>query len=488
MKNNRINQRGITLIALIITIIVILILAGVGIAMLAGNNSVLNRAGASRVANALGTAKDSVNIAVMAAVQDYYQSIYDGQNVNTTYTATGLDGYITEHVKANNTTNSEYNLDVVDVTFGEWEEKSITLTYNPDGSQVVGTLNNGVMAWETIENAGQKNPVPITSIGEITASSEKVQETKSITLTALINSDATESLVWTSSPEGVVTVASTGKNTAKVTGIEGQKGNTATITASYGTLTPASIMVTVEERTFILGEPAEGTVANYGKKVIDYKSNEETNQDDIGWRLFYQDTEGNTYIIADKLVGSYKPSSSYGSHTGATTSVEGKGLNPLIKSVMTTRSSSACIKAMSWLTDPAEWSMYTDSESNGKASFAIAGPTLELYTKSYNAVASLSDSDSINTIEYPKKGTYGYIYDNSNNKPKVTTLINGIYSKGSTSRWFLASPLGWNDGYVVDLYDTGSQIAGQHVSNSNKIRPIVCIPTIEFNNTYHLEE
>ena len=38
------NQRGITLIALVITIIVLLILAGVSIAMLTGDNGILSKA------------------------------------------------------------------------------------------------------------------------------------------------------------------------------------------------------------------------------------------------------------------------------------------------------------------------------------------------------------------------------------------------------------------------------------------------------------
>ena len=37
-------KKGITMIALVITIIVLLILAGISISMLAGNNSILNRA------------------------------------------------------------------------------------------------------------------------------------------------------------------------------------------------------------------------------------------------------------------------------------------------------------------------------------------------------------------------------------------------------------------------------------------------------------
>ena len=38
------NNRGITLIALVVTIIVLLILAGISISMLTGQNGILNRA------------------------------------------------------------------------------------------------------------------------------------------------------------------------------------------------------------------------------------------------------------------------------------------------------------------------------------------------------------------------------------------------------------------------------------------------------------
>ena len=49
--NKKINQKeiaGITLIALVITIIVLLILAGISISMLSGDNSILNQAGRAR--------------------------------------------------------------------------------------------------------------------------------------------------------------------------------------------------------------------------------------------------------------------------------------------------------------------------------------------------------------------------------------------------------------------------------------------------------
>ena len=70
------NQRGITLVALVITIIVLLILAAVTIAALGGSNGILTNASKSQVANELGEARDLVGLAANEGVSDYYTAIY----------------------------------------------------------------------------------------------------------------------------------------------------------------------------------------------------------------------------------------------------------------------------------------------------------------------------------------------------------------------------------------------------------------------------
>ena len=56
------NQKGITLIALVITIIVLLILASVSIAMLTGDNGILKRAGDAKIETALGAVKEQIGL------------------------------------------------------------------------------------------------------------------------------------------------------------------------------------------------------------------------------------------------------------------------------------------------------------------------------------------------------------------------------------------------------------------------------------------
>ena len=63
MKNGRTNQ-GITLVALVITIIVLLILAGVTIAMLIGENGILNQANQAKTENEIKAVEEKARLLV----------------------------------------------------------------------------------------------------------------------------------------------------------------------------------------------------------------------------------------------------------------------------------------------------------------------------------------------------------------------------------------------------------------------------------------
>lgn len=76
------NQKGITLIALVITIIVLLILAGVTIAMLTGENGILNRATTAVNNTTDAELKEAVRLAVATNITNN-----DGSFVVTDKTA-----------------------------------------------------------------------------------------------------------------------------------------------------------------------------------------------------------------------------------------------------------------------------------------------------------------------------------------------------------------------------------------------------------------
>ena len=66
-KKFRINAKGITLIALVITIIVLLILAGVSIATLTGENGILTRASESKEKTEKAQEKEGIELAVTSS-------------------------------------------------------------------------------------------------------------------------------------------------------------------------------------------------------------------------------------------------------------------------------------------------------------------------------------------------------------------------------------------------------------------------------------
>ena len=65
------NQKGITLVALVITIIVLLILAGVSISLVVGQNGVLTQASNAVITNEKATIKQDMEMAYSDANMDY---------------------------------------------------------------------------------------------------------------------------------------------------------------------------------------------------------------------------------------------------------------------------------------------------------------------------------------------------------------------------------------------------------------------------------
>ena len=68
MRRGKNTNKGITLIALIITIIVLLILAGVALASLFGDNGILNNAESAKNKTNLANSKEQVGLAVTSAM------------------------------------------------------------------------------------------------------------------------------------------------------------------------------------------------------------------------------------------------------------------------------------------------------------------------------------------------------------------------------------------------------------------------------------
>lgn len=135
------NQKGITLIALVITIIVLLILAGVSIAMLTGNNGILTQANNSKLETAKAEAVDKINLALNAMKSE----IYNKQISNSTYTPassdTTADAAITKILSDDFQNISTSEID------GYWYKvagKKITIYYKNDAQNIKEAISGSL--------------------------------------------------------------------------------------------------------------------------------------------------------------------------------------------------------------------------------------------------------------------------------------------------------------------------------------------------------
>ena len=143
------NQRGITLIALVITIIVLLILAGVSIAMLTGDNGILTNASKAQVETDRENAIEKIDVALQAIKTEALAKMnedttYVPKDNATTLTAksvtgieNGVDGYTI-------TTSSTATDGIIKISYsnsntGVNVEGQIDLDANTSGGEITGT-------------------------------------------------------------------------------------------------------------------------------------------------------------------------------------------------------------------------------------------------------------------------------------------------------------------------------------------------------------
>ena len=136
------NQKGITLIALVITIIVLLILAGVSIAMLTGNNGILTQANTSKSETAKAEAIEKINLALNAMKSEIYSQQVSNSTYNAATSATAAHSAITDVLEKDlpGIKKTEAN----DGYWYEVKDSKITVSYKnatQKVDKVSGTLN-----------------------------------------------------------------------------------------------------------------------------------------------------------------------------------------------------------------------------------------------------------------------------------------------------------------------------------------------------------
>lgn len=87
-------ERGITLVALVVTIVVLLILAGVSISMVLGNNGIVKKATDSQAAQDKAYAKEVVESGLKSVQIDVLTGVKTTAGVNDVVTAIGDSNFV----------------------------------------------------------------------------------------------------------------------------------------------------------------------------------------------------------------------------------------------------------------------------------------------------------------------------------------------------------------------------------------------------------
>ena len=143
-KFNLKSNKGITLIALIITIIVLLILAGVTIAAINGNESAMDKAKQAKDETSISEAKEAAILKATALIQDYMDRRYVKNEANfaTTYPKTG--NYVAASM--NNVTEGDYTFTTsgTTLTVSKSETSIVTGTIDEDTGKITWNRTGNV--------------------------------------------------------------------------------------------------------------------------------------------------------------------------------------------------------------------------------------------------------------------------------------------------------------------------------------------------------
>ena len=548
-------ENGITIIALIVTIVVLLILAGVSISLIIKRNGIISKAEVAKQETEIADEKEKINLSALAAqannedavirrndfdkeLKKFFNEDYilepdsDAEEYEVTCKKSGRKYTIKSGITKK---NPDYKLNNNNTTFSSspsgWTNGDVivnvkttiqeyTLQTSKDGKnwndskeQVFST--NGIMyarLWNGSESVSELQY----EVNNIDKSTPEVSATVINTNSIKISASDSESgiigyAVTTSStkPENFTGVMNTksfensisklAHNTTYYVWIKDEAGNTSQYSLKTPELKAGSLKLSkAMTQTSDASDVANNIGSYIGSTVTNYTPN--GGDKNVGWKIFYAgksdagDSSENDhiYLIADDYIdiknsaGEYNTPSANGSVDALVDSPKCAALATIQKSGYSSYNS----LAKNWLKEdygssPIKYMLDTEGWSslygNEYAEYAIAGPTVEMFAKSWNS------NDGYPKLSYSSEN-YGYSMDNIKStdtgysdklyfqsiEEEVRNSCDGYWIIGQ-SCWWATVPVGIsisnkNGDHSVNLY-------AQYGLNSLGFRPVVCLNT-----------
>lgn len=548
-------ENGITIIALIVTIVVLLILAGVSISLVINRNGIISKARVAKQETEIADEKEKINLSALAAqannedavirrndfdkeLKKFFNEDYilepdsDAEEYEVTCKKSGRKYTIKSGITKK---NPDYKLNNNNTTFSSspsgWTNGDVivnvkttiqeyTLQTSKDGKnwndskeQVFST--NGIMyarLWNGSESVSELQY----EINNIDKSTPEVSATAINTNSIKISASDSESgiigyAVTTSStkPENFTGVTNTksfensisklAHNTTYYVWIKDEAGNISQYSLKTPELQAGSLKLSkAMPQTSDASDVANNIGSYIGSTVTNYTPN--GGDKNVGWKIFYAgksdagDSSENDhiYLIADDYIdiknsaGEYNTPSANGSVDALVDSPKCAALATIQKSGYSSYNS----LAKNWLKEdygssPIKYMLDTEGWSslygNEYAEYAIAGPTVEMFAKSWNS------NDGYPKLSYSSEN-YGYSMDNIKStdtgysdklyfqsiEEEVRNSCDGYWIIGQ-SCWWATVPVGIsisnkNGDHSVNLY-------AQYGLNSLGFRPVVCLNT-----------
>ena len=331
-------NKGITLIALVVTIIVLLILAGISINALAGQNGILNRTTSAKQKTEEAQLQEELETGLMGLFMDYQvesgglgtfadyifaneakvQSELGGNvgidSTNKTITYKGTLFSVADDGKVTRKDGIGISGDKTTITIiGDQKETATltatltnisgTVTWTSTNTGVATVTGNGTTATVSPVAAGTttikakcsekeasyeitvKQITKATTLSIKTLTKTEIEEGEKIEITAL--QDGNDEIVWTASDLSKVTITSKDENTAIVTGkVASDTAIIITATAKNSGITPATCSIKVKAPSYI-GQYVEYDVAYtdmYTLKEGENTINKQYTKEN-GWRI-----------------------------------------------------------------------------------------------------------------------------------------------------------------------------------------------------------